>query len=227
MIPKFADNRRQGSLSSKLRRKRIELFLNLLKNIDKPEITIADLGGTAAYWENHVTYLQELARPVTITIINLIQEEQHERHVGQIKLRFREGDATRLEEIGDKQFDAVYSNSVIEHVGNLNNQLAMAREVYRIADYHFVQTPSRYFPVEAHVLLPFWPYWPMSLRGWLVSKKQIAWMGRRPDYISAKAACEQVRLLTPFEMKRVFPQSRILREKVLFLTKSLIAISPT
>ena len=224
MIPKFADNRNPNSLSSNLRRKRFNLFLEILQKINKDDIKIIDLGGTAAYWENHVSFMEELKKPITITIVNLLSAEAETTQIGNIKLQFLSGDATNLSDISDNEFDAVYSNSVMEHVGNLNKQLDMAGEIYRIAPHHFVQTPNRYFPVEAHVLLPFWPYWPLSLRGLLVSKKQIAWMAKRPDYITAKAACEQVRLLTPFEMKRVFPKSKIVREKMFWMTKSIIAL---
>lgn len=207
-----------------MRRKRFDLFLSILAHINKDKIKIIDLGGTAGYWEQHVSYLQGLDKPVLIKIVNLFPNDEKSITIGAITLEFAVGDATNLVGIKNKEYDVVYSNSVLEHVGNLNKQLDMAREIYRIADYHFIQTPNRYFPIEAHVLLPYWQFWPLAFRGWLVSKKQIAWMGKRPNYISAKAASEQIRLLTIYEAKKMFPLSTIYKEKALFLTKSIILI---
>lgn len=50
----------------------------------------------------------------------------------------------------DKQFDWAFSNAVIEHVGNHDDQLTFVNEMLRVAKSVFVTTPNRYFPVEAH-----------------------------------------------------------------------------
>lgn len=48
----------------------------------------------------------------------------------------------------DKQFDWVFSNAVIEHVGDA--RLLFLNEMMRVADKVFFTTPNKYFPVESH-----------------------------------------------------------------------------
>ncbi|MBZ5624020.1 MAG: class I SAM-dependent methyltransferase, partial [Acidobacteriia bacterium] len=55
----------------------------------------------------------------------------------------------------DGTFDVVFSNSVIEHVGDARSQQSFAREVARVGRGFWVQTPNRWFPVEQHLLTPF------------------------------------------------------------------------
>jgi len=47
-------------------------------------------------------------------------------------------------------FDAVYSNSTIEHVGDESRQALFAAAVRRLAPAYWVQTPSSHFPIEIH-----------------------------------------------------------------------------
>ena len=58
----------------------------------------------------------------------------------------------------DKSFDAVFSNSVIEHVGTFEDQKMMANEVIRVTNFYFIQTPNLYFPIEPHFLVPFFQF---------------------------------------------------------------------
>lgn len=58
----------------------------------------------------------------------------------------------------DRQFDWVFSNAVIEHVGDDSAQLAFLDEMLRVASGVFFTTPNKYFPLETHtnVLLLHW-----------------------------------------------------------------------
>jgi 2-polyprenyl-3-methyl-5-hydroxy-6-metoxy-1,4-benzoquinol methylase len=77
--------------------------------------------------------------------------------------------------IDDGEFDAVWCNSVIEHVTierelldsvsdadfrrqSAEHQMFFASEVERIAKGYFVQTPYIHFPIESHSILPLIPY---------------------------------------------------------------------
>ena len=60
----------------------------------------------------------------------------------------------------DQSFDIVWSNAVIEHVGNRNKQLLFLKEIKRVGKKAFITTPNKYFPVEIHtrtILLHFLP----------------------------------------------------------------------
>ncbi len=54
--------------------------------------------------------------------------------------------ANRIQRIDVYNVD-VHSEG-IEHVGNFHAQNRFAREIRRIARYHVVQTPNRYFPLD-------------------------------------------------------------------------------
>ncbi len=50
----------------------------------------------------------------------------------------------------DKEFDWVFSNAVIEHVGSEEDQLQFINEMMRVGKNVFFTTPNKYFPVESH-----------------------------------------------------------------------------
>ena len=50
----------------------------------------------------------------------------------------------------DDEFDWVFSNAVVEHVGNRTNQLMFINEMLRVGKRVFFTTPNRWFPIESH-----------------------------------------------------------------------------
>jgi len=64
---------------------------------------------------------------------------------------------------GDKEFDIGWSNAVIEHVGEHDDQLLFLKEIKRVCKRAFITTPNRYFPVETHTRTPFLHYLPKNL----------------------------------------------------------------
>src|SRR3990172_2946102 len=135
MFEKLADFRRKDSLAAKMRARRFEFFAQLLSSVPKP-IRILDVGGTQTFWEM-MGYTDE--HQVTITVLNIkLPEVRYANFIGV------EGNALNMAQFGDKEFEVVFSNSVIEHVGNFNDQERMAQEVMRIGKRYFVQTPNYY-----------------------------------------------------------------------------------
>lgn len=55
----------------------------------------------------------------------------------------------------DREFDWVFSNAVIEHVGDERAQLSFLNEMLRVGRNVFFTTPNKYFPVEPHTNLLF------------------------------------------------------------------------
>ena len=55
----------------------------------------------------------------------------------------------------DKEFDWVFSNAVIEHVGDELAQLEFVNEMLRVAKNVYFTTPYKFFPVESHTNLAF------------------------------------------------------------------------
>jgi len=133
------------------------------------------------------------------------------------------GDGRRLP-FADKAFDIVYSNSVIEHVGSLEDQTKFASEVRRVGRAHFVQTPDRAFPIEPHFIAPLVHYLPVDLRKKVVRHFTPWGLITKPDAKSVDQMVDSIRLLTAGQMKALFADSKVLRERLMGFSKSLIAV---
>ncbi len=128
----------------------------------------------------------------------------------------------------DRAFDVVFSNSVIEHVGDRTSQERFAREVSRVGRGFWVQTPNRWFPVEQHLLTPFIHWLPKSWQRPIVPRVNLwRWLvrvtpDRRRFYIEHYLT--DVRLLGVSELRALFPRAQVVRERFLGVTKSLVAL---
>jgi SAM-dependent methyltransferase len=213
MLPTFADNRDPNSLASRLRAKRNSMFRSLLRKLQRP-LNILDVGGTPAVWET----IGLVDKPdVQITILNLSAQEIRYSNVRSVA-----GDARDMKEFRDGEFDVVYSNSVIEHVGDSEQMSRMACETRRVGKRYFVQTPNRYFPIEPHFVFPMFQFLPVPLRVILVQHFELGWMSREPDRRRAEEAVRSVNLLSRQQLQRLFPEAWMLEEKLFGLTKSLL-----
>lgn len=212
----FASSDHPKSLGAKFRAKRLKKFEKLFFknfNIQKP-IHILDVGGTNYFWKS--SQIPNIPG-VRITLLNLHEEKTTHPHItAQI------GDATAMKEFGDQSFDLVFSNSVIEHLYTFENQMKMAKEIQRVGKKFFIQTPNKYFPIEAHYALPFAQFMPKGLLMFLLTKTKLSRM-RRWEKSAAQQYLDEIRLLDEKEMRVLFPGSKLLKEKAAGLTKSLTA----
>jgi hypothetical protein len=188
------------SLSSFFRRRRMGRLVETVKI--RSGMRVLDLGGTPTIWEY-------VSTPLEITLLNLpgalsrrmfeiLQSPQVSHHTFHII----EGDACNVTQFGDGQFDLVFSNSVIEHVGPPSKQEEFAHEVLRLGKSYWVQTPSMWFPVEVHSGVPFYWLYPDWLRAALMRnwrRRLPAWWG---DYM------ETTRVLSRRRMAELFPNGR-------------------
>lgn len=165
MALKLTNYKDGKSFGAKLRVKRIAPLLVLIKSVyeKKGRVLVADIGGTEEYWniipadflENH---------SVEITIINLPDIQTKNAH-GVFK--FVAADACNLSIFKDQYFDIAHSNSVIEHVGDWSQMIKFSREIKRIAQNYFIQTPNYWFPIEPHYMTPFFHWLPKPIKIWL------------------------------------------------------------
>jgi hypothetical protein len=102
--------------------------------------------------------------------------------------------------------------------------LALGRECLRVGKKHLIQTPNRYFPLEPHFLVPFFP---TQLRAWLHHHFDLGWWRKAKNYLEALEEVESIRLLSCREFAYLFPRSKIWREKLFGITKSFVAHSST
>lgn len=212
----FAASDHPKSLGAKFRAKRTKKFEKLFFKNFNPEkpISILDLGGTDYFWKK--SQIPNIPG-VRITLLNLHLEKTTHPHINSMI-----GDATEMGSFQDKQFDLVFSNSVIEHLYTFENQQKMAREIQRVGRRFFIQTPNKYFPVEAHYAIPFAQYLPKKLLFILLTKTKISRFNRWEPK-AAQQYLDEIRLLNKSEMEKLFPKSKLLKETVLGMTKSLTA----
>lgn len=192
-----------------LRARRMKAFLDLVK--PPKDAKIIDLGGTAAVWE--------LVKDCNfeITLVNLPSNQDSTDHSN---CRLVYADACDLRGLfKDKSFDVVFSNSVIEHVGDALRQQAFSREVYRLADAYWIQTPDPLFPIEAHTGVPF--YWQRSEQ----SRQKLLhqWEENLPVWANM---VRETRAISRKQLQQLFPDSAFYTERVLGLPKSVAAYRP-
>jgi SAM-dependent methyltransferase len=126
----------------------------------------------------------------------------------------RVGDGTKLEFAQD-EFGVVFSSSTVEHVPK-ELQERFASEIRRVGRRYFVQTPNRYFPIEPHYQFPLFQFLPQRVQRALNRHFTFGWQ--------PKGSWEEINLLSSRQLKRLFPDAEIHRERVLGLTKSLMAV---
>ncbi|MDP2899269.1 MAG: methyltransferase domain-containing protein [bacterium] len=219
LLQRLADKRRPDSIATRLRRRRFRLFHELLSTVNKKPLRVLDVGATIGCWAT-LDYLHR-NRGVELTLLNLDKMESPSPHVATVV-----GDARDLKAFRDGQFDFVFSNSVIEHVGDFAEQKRMADEVRRVGNGYFVQTPNLYFPLEPHFLFPCFQFLPLCVKAFLLNHFRLGWHGPTRNALKARQTAASVRLLRRSELARLFPDGRIVEERFLGLVKSFIVFKP-
>jgi len=179
------------------------------------ETRVLDIGGTPDNWEL-------IGVAPRVVLLNMPRARADLAGAAQ----WVAGDGRSLP-FRDAAFDVVFSNSVIEHVGDAASQERFAREVARVGRAYWVQTPNRGFPVEQHLLTPLVHWLPRRCQRAIVPHFTV-WSAltrptpdRRDFYI--EHFLNDIRLLGAGEVARLFPGARIIRERFLGMTKSLVA----
>ncbi|MGB6044268.1 MAG: class I SAM-dependent methyltransferase [Pirellulales bacterium] len=193
----------------KRRMRRFEMFLE-----PKDDDRVLDVGGTPFNWQYLTT------RPKVI-LLNVAFSDGPPDDTDQFE--FIIGDA-RAMEYADRGFPIAYSNSVIEHVGNFEDQKRFANEVRRVGNGVWVQTPARCFPLEPHYLTPFIHWLPKSWRRRLGRNFTVWGWLERPVQEAVDERVEEIRLLSRREMKELFPDCEILVERFFLLPRCYIAM---
>lgn len=208
------------SLSFQARRRRFAHVRRLIDRViqAKGSCRIADIGGTAYYWTIAGDYVA--SAPLEIHLINL--DPAPGARDG--KFVFHTADACTLDRFDDQAFDLVHSNSVIEHVGSWERMALMASHVRRLAPSYYVQTPNFWFPYEPHFRFPLFQMLPESIRCRLLMRFNLGFGGRRQTVDAAMRAVQSSNLLDATQMRALFPDAHLLRERIGPLTKSLMAV---
>ena len=189
--------------------------LNLTRRQKKK---IIDLGGEPEFWKK--SNIEMEVHCVNLDKLEFIQDEYL------VKIKTSAGDCCDLFDEKDNSYDIVFSNSVIEHVGDLQKQKQFARNALRLGQKLWIQTPAKYFPVEPHWFALFIHWFPRkyqySLFRLFALRQRFAGVKLSKEEI--KAQVDDVRLMTKGELKEMFPDCRIITERFFLFPKSYIVV---
>lgn len=192
-------------------RKRQAVFLKLMKPLGHERIL--DVGGDHTYWGatggcgSHITCLN---------IFTPSEPYDTERFT------YVRGDGRQLP-CSNKEYDIVFSNSTIEHIGTFEDQCKFASEIRRAGKRYWVQTPNKWFFMEPHLVTPFIHYLPLKLQKKLIRYFTVWGLVTKPSPEQIDRFVAGIRLLTRKEMERLFPDGALYEERWLFFVKSFVA----
>jgi ubiquinone/menaquinone biosynthesis C-methylase UbiE len=215
LFKKILDNTSPNSTANKFRRKRFRYFTELLQNDPLP-VKILDVGGTENFWVQMGIYAN---KNYLITVLNIDVQQTLTKE----NLTFIQGNAADLSKFGDKEFDIVFSNSVIEHIPKDTERQKMANEIIRTGKKYFVQTPNYFFPFEPHFLFPCFQFLPKFIKIFMLKNFNMGWFKKCGSAAETESLLETNRLLKFAELRSYFPAATIIHEKFMLMTKSLIA----
>lgn len=215
---KVADFEEETSFARKIRLERIKIFKDFIYDLPKP-LTILDIGGTEVFWEIMGFTDDEYYK---ITLINLYKVKTNYSNIKSIK-----GDGRYLDQFKDNEFDIVFSNSVIEHVGTFKEKKKMANEMQRVGKRYFLQAPSFYTPLEPHFFFPLFQFLPLKIKSLMIRNFNLGYFKKTPEKEKAKKIIESINLPKKTELKKIFPESTIKKEKFLGFTLSFIVYGKT
>ena len=195
-------------VSLRSRRRKLRLFLEELH--PTAETSVLDVGadelafgegdgcGTLNFFEEHSPW------PERITALGLQDGSGFRARYPEIP--YVQGDACALP-FADGEFEIVFSNAVIEHVGDRERQRRLVAEAIRVGRRAFITTPNRRFPVEVHTRLPVVHWLPDRLA--------------HPAYRAVgKSFATEVHLLSRSSFEALFPG----RVRIVNLGLTLVAI---
>lgn len=203
----------QNRLNRRFRRRRMLAFAEAFGI--GPGTRVVDVGGSRYLW----SMLPEHLRPRPV-LVNLLPPPPGQRDDGAVDVV---ADARRLP-FADDAFDVAFSNSLVDHLHTFEQQAVFAAEVRRVAKRYYVQSPHHWFPVEPHLLTPFVHWLPAAARVRLLRDWTLWGRVTRPSPERCAAFVREVRMLTVPELRRLFPEAELWRERALGLTKSIMAV---
>ncbi|MDP3964937.1 MAG: methyltransferase domain-containing protein [bacterium] len=117
-----------------------------------PEMTVLDLGFSEIEYSDTDNYLEKhYPHQSKITALGIDQPKEFLQRYPKVKCVSYDGTTFPFT---DKQFDICWSNAVMEHVGDRQQQLRFLSEIRRVAKHGFLTTPNKHFPIEVHTRVP-------------------------------------------------------------------------
>jgi SAM-dependent methyltransferase len=194
------------------RKRRHAFLLRILHAFEQPP-EILDVGGTVDYW-------LKMKLPKTsanrLVLLNTFEQRVCEPFESVV------GDGRDLSCYSTDEFDLVFSNSVIGHVGDFSDQMKMASEVRRVGKHFFLQAPNHGFPLDWRTLVPLFHFLSPPLQTWCFEHFAVGRYHRANSAEEAMSWATRIRNIRRTELPRLFPNATVVNERVLGLTKSFI-----
>jgi SAM-dependent methyltransferase len=196
------------AISLRSRRRKLRLFLDELR--PTAQTTVLDVGvDELAFGEGGgcgtLNFFEELYPwPDRITALGLHDGDAFRTRYPPV--HYVQGDACALP-FADGEFDVVFSNAVIEHVGGRERQRRLVSEALRVGRRVFLTTPNRWFPIEVHTRLPFVHWLPEGA-------------AHRIYDLAGKSFAKELDLLSRRSLESLFPG----RVRIVSLGLTLVAI---
>jgi hypothetical protein len=198
------------------RRRMFDLFMECFR--PGPDTSVLDVGGTSDTASAESNFFEQFyPYPHRIVCVGT-EDGSHltNRYPGLLYTRVTPGSPLPF---ADRDFDLVFSNAVVEHVGSRDAQRAFVRELCRVGKGCFVSTPNRWFPIEHHTGLPFLHHLPPALFRRLIRRTQFRYWADEAH----------LNLLDAGDLLGLFPQGvapAIRRVRLAGLTSNLVAVRP-
>jgi hypothetical protein len=188
-----------------LRAQKLKLLLQLLGEGEQG--SLLDLGGNQGFSGEFLPLYRRFKRVIVVNVVD--SKIKCEGHDG---IRRVIGDGCCLP-FRDGAFDWVFSNAVIEHVGDWTKQQQFANEIRRVASKgYFVTTPNKWFPIDPHTLVPLYQFVPSRFQRKLIRYSP-----------GPMTKFEEINLLSRGQVQSLFPGSVVLRSGLPVFPNSVIS----
>lgn len=118
----------------------------------------------------------------------------------------------------DKYFDICWSNAVLEHVGDVDEQIFFLKEIKRVSKQAFITTPNKYFPVEVHTRIPLLHFLPKKVFDRFLHFIGKGWAADEYMYLlSLSDLCKRLKAAGINKYK-------IIKNKLLFFTLDFVVV---
>ena len=199
------------------RLKKYEDFLLRLSLDDAS--TILDVGVADKEWSAHVNFLEKKYPLKTkITALSVQELKEFQKRYPEIKTVTYEGGVFPFT---DKQFTAVHSNAVVEHVGSRGKQVEFVRELARCGERFFFSTPAKEFFIEMHTNMMFLHWLPKSVFDRILRGTGKAWA--TGDYMNLLTRKSLVKLMASAEVD----DYRIITYRLFFFPYQYVVYGPS
>jgi SAM-dependent methyltransferase len=117
-----------------------------------PQTRVLDVGFSEREYMAVDNYIEKhYPWPANLTALGIHEAITFQQRYPQVRTVRYDG---RVFPFADGAFDVVWSNAVIEHVGDFDQQVHYLKEMVRVGRQVFFSTPNRGFPIELHTRLP-------------------------------------------------------------------------